>query len=86
MTETQEQTANRPVKRFKHGTLTVSVWANHHEGKAYFQATLTSAYKVKDTDEWKESKTIPYRDLPAASVLLVRASNWIAHQIEKDAR
>ena len=68
-----------PVKTLRHGTLQVSIWKNVYDGKAVYNARLVQRYKDKASDEWKDSKYINDRDLPAASVLIVRASNWIAH-------
>ena len=80
--------SNQPVKRLNHGTLQVSIWKNYNDGKAYYNVNLVHRYNAeKDREkpaDWQSSSSIAYRDLPAASVLLVRASNWIAHKMDQD--
>lgn len=78
---------NAPVKTFAHGTLRLSIWKNHNEGKAYYNAKLEHRYnKQKDPNlpaEWTGSQSIAYRDMPAAMALWQRAWAWINHEQSK---
>lgn len=78
---------NQPIKTFRHGSLQLSVWKNYNNGKAYYNGKIEHRYNAnKDKDgqaDWKSSEYISARDMPAASILWQRASNYIAFQQDK---
>lgn len=77
----------KPVKTFRHGTLQVSIWKSYNSGKPYYNGRIEHRYNANrgdGPDDWKSSDYINSRDMPAAVILWTRASNYIAHQLEKE--
>ena len=67
--------ADAPVKRFRIGNVTASVWKNEGTEKSFFNVTLRRSYK--DGDDWKDSDSLAHGDLLNASMVLTRAEAWI---------
>ena len=64
---------NRPVKTYKAGVISISVWENELEdGKKINSYSLKRVYK-DDNDEWKEASSFRTNDLPKLRALLDKA-------------
>lgn len=74
--------SDKPVKTFRHRTLQLAVWKNVAGEHTIYKSVLSCSYK--SNGEYRSTSSIDYYDLPAASALFSRASNWIAYQIERE--
>lgn len=63
---------NKPVAKFRVGSVTASVWKN--DGN--LSVTLQKSYK--DGDEWKNSDTLFHADVVCAVKALERAEEYLA--------
>lgn len=70
--------ADAPVKRFRIGNLTASVWKNEGQERAFYTVDIQRSYK--DGDEWKNTTSLNASDLLNAAFLLQKANNWIMEQ------
>lgn len=68
---------NRPVKKFRAGAMSVSIFKNdgtrkNGEAVEFDTVQLQRAYKDKN-DEWQNTSTLRVNDLPRAALLLGKA-------------
>lgn len=64
----------QPVKKFRVGSVTAAVWKN--DGN--YSVTIQKSYKVKDTEEWRNTDTLFHSDVVCAVKALERAEAFIA--------
>ena len=57
------QPGNRPVARFKHGGVELSVWPNATEGGTMYNTTISNSYKDDKSGEWKETSSFSPTEL-----------------------
>ncbi|MEO1322257.1 MAG: hypothetical protein AAFV59_04535 [Pseudomonadota bacterium] len=70
-----------PVKKFRLGRITATVWNNPNEkGEDRYSASIVRTYK--DGDAWKETSSFFPEDLPVVSRLTDRALNHIMLRME----
>jgi len=72
---------NHPVKRFKVGYLSATIWENERpsgDGR-WYSIELTRAYK-NGHDEIQNTNSLNAADLETARYLLRQASDWIVQQ------
>jgi hypothetical protein len=67
-----EDERRQPVKKFRVGNVTASVWQN----ASGYSVTLQKSYK--DEDEWKNSQVFFHSDVVCAINALERAEKFIA--------
>ena len=60
--------SNQPKFKLKDGLLSVTVWENQNEGKAFYSTDIKRSYQ--QDDEWKETTSLNKSDLPRAAALL----------------
>ena len=73
------ETQNDPVKKFRIGAITATVWKNEtEEGRSYFSTSIVRTYRDKDTEEWKEMNSYGHDDLLNVARLAERAEAFIA--------
>lgn len=82
--------ANKPVKQFRSGALSVGVWARRHNEETFYNATPQRAYlDKKDTSSGKEEGTWKYTDsfsrddLPIVAALMNQAFSFIVAMEQK---
>lgn len=49
--------SKKPVKKFRHGRVSVAVWRNEHAGEPFYTCSFTNSYKDKETDDWRDSSS-----------------------------
>ena len=54
---------NRPVAKFKHGSIELAVWPNQTESGTLYNTTITNSYKDEKTGEWKPASSFSPTDL-----------------------
>jgi hypothetical protein len=60
----ESQSGNRPVAKFKHGGIELSVWPNQTaEGGTIYNTTISNSYKDEKSGEWKTSSSFSPTDL-----------------------
>lgn len=58
------QPGNRPVAKFKHGGIELSIWPNQTaEGGTMYNTTISNSYKDDKTGEWKQTSSFSPTDL-----------------------
>jgi hypothetical protein len=59
-----QQGGNRPVAKFKHGGIELSVWPNQtSEGGMMYNTTISNSYKDEKSGEWKTTSSFSPTDL-----------------------
>lgn len=71
--------SNAPVKKFRVGFVSASVWKND-ASNGFYSVTFQRAYR--DGDTIKNTDSFGAADLPVLAVLASRAEAWIASQSE----
>lgn len=56
---------NPPVKRFRHGRVSCSIWKNEHDGEPFFTCSFTGSYRDKQTGEWHDTQSYSLYDVYA---------------------
>lgn len=69
---------NEPVKRFRVGAVTASVWENRSNDRAFYSVTLQRSYK--EDGEWKTADSYNAGDLLNLARVVTRCENYIADQ------
>lgn len=57
------QPGNRPVAKFKHGGIELSVWPNQTESGTMYNTTISNSYKDEKSGEWKATASFSPTDL-----------------------
>jgi len=72
-------TANQPIKSFRDGDLSVSVWENRTqrdgEPRTFYKATITKSYKKGE--EYKRTTSFAPEDFATITALLKQAGTFI---------
>ncbi|MBR9692667.1 hypothetical protein GOV07_01915 [Candidatus Woesearchaeota archaeon] len=76
---TQNESTNQPVKKFRAGAITATVWDNEaKEGEGtYKTVSFERSYKDKE-GAWQRTTSLRMNDLPKASLVLQKAYEYIA--------
>jgi len=75
--------ANKPVKTFRIGQITISLWRNPSE-KYGDTLSVTIRKQYKSGEEWKETKSFNVNDLPKLQTGLQKAYEYIVLSESKD--
>lgn len=75
---------NQPVKKFRAGALTATIWHNNGSMKdgtmqSYSSVSFERSYKDKD-NAWKTTNSLRVNDLPKAALVLQKAYEFLAMQ------
>jgi hypothetical protein len=73
---------NRPVHTIRHRSIKASIWRNATGKGPVFNVTVVRGYK--DGDEWKDSHSFSYDDLPIVAKLLNDCHSYITSLIAKE--
>ncbi len=77
--------SNRPIRAFRMGPLTLSVWENQTEvdGRTTLRRSATIQKRFRDKGgEWRDTGTLFADDLLRLSVLAQRAAVWMELKAE----
>lgn len=70
--EEQEKNKNKPVKKFRCGGVTGTIWENEVDDNGnkfiVYSATILRSYKDKN-DEWQETSSFKSNDLPKVNLV-----------------
>jgi hypothetical protein len=85
MEKTQTERPKQPVKKFRAGGITATLWENKGEFKGqentFVSVVLRRSYKDKE-NQWQESDSFRKNDLPKAILVLNKAFEYIAMKEE----
>lgn len=77
--QTAGQTPNLPVKKFRAGAITATVWNNQAKDGENEYKTISFERGYKDKDGvWKTTNSLRVNDLPRAALVLQKAYEFIA--------
>lgn len=62
----------KPIKNYKAGTLTLSMWENESENGKLTSFTIQRSYKDKE-DNWQHTSNLRTQDLPKLQILIQKA-------------
>lgn len=71
--------SNSPVKKFRIGLVTATVWKNENDGKPFYTVQLQRQYKDAEGN-WKGTDYFNHDDLLNCARVMTRAEAWIADQ------
>lgn len=81
----QQQPGNPPVMRVRLGLISVSIWERWtgagQEARAYYQVTVQTSYKNRQTGAWEHTDSLDAGAIPTAIYLLQRATDWITDSL-----
>lgn len=67
----------KPLKRFRSGAISVSIWAQSGKNGDYYTTNAQRAYTKDEGKTWEHSDSFSRDDLPTVAWLLQRAWAWI---------
>lgn len=71
--------SNAPVKKYRIGLVTATIWRNENDGKPFYTVQLSRAFKDAEGN-WKNGDNLNHEDLLNAARVLTRSEAWIAEQ------
>lgn len=80
-----QEEKKKPIKQYRSGAISVSIWRQDGERGAFYNATAQRAFKPEGADKWEHTSSFNRDDLMTAAKLLDLAHTWIIRQEEKDA-
>ena len=73
-----------PIDTIRIGRIKATIWENEHDGKTYYNTTITRSFKVGE--DWQENNSFPTEDLPLVRLIsdkaFERVQELIAEKIE----
>lgn len=75
---------NQPVHTIRHRSIKASIWRNTTGKGPVYNVTVVRSYK--DGNEWKDSHSFSYDDLPIVAKLLNDCHSYITSLIAKERR
>jgi hypothetical protein len=75
---------NRPVHTIRHRSIKASIWRNTTAKGPVYNVIIVRGFK--DGDEWKDSHSFGYNDLPIVAKLLNDCHSYITTLSEKERR
>ena len=73
-------TATQPAKRFRLGSITLTVWPNQdRNGNTYYSTTITRRYR-DGSGNWSDTSSLRHADLPIVRDLVRMGQDWLQLQ------
>ena len=73
-------TTTQPTKRFRLGSITVTIWPNQdRQGRRYHTTTISRSYRDAN-GKWADSGSLRPADLPVVRSLTTQAQDWLLSQ------
>jgi hypothetical protein len=81
---------NQPLKKFKAGAVSATIWENQNKNPkgqvvTFNSVTLERTYKDAN-DEWQKTSTMRSSDLPKASMVLNKAYEFLSMSDDEEMR
>jgi hypothetical protein len=71
---------NKPVQTIRYGSVKATIWRNDGEQGAFYTVTVSRSWRDKTTNEWHDSSSFHFKDLPHLAKAVSDAHSWIAWQ------
>lgn len=68
-----EETKNAPLQTFRQDGVVIKLWANKHNDRTHVSATVGRVYKDKQTDDYKETRSLGETHMLVAETLMQEA-------------
>ena len=85
-TENEKPKGNKPVHELSDGPLKLAIWKNDGEHGPLYSYTFRRRYKVKGTDEWRDTTSYNDDDLLPMAELIREAYDWRKAQRRSDSK
>jgi hypothetical protein len=76
---------SQPAHKIRISNLSVTIWRNTNDKGTWYTANPSRSYKNGD-ETWKETDSLGFDDLLVMAELHRQAFNWIAKQMQADAK
>jgi hypothetical protein len=73
---------NVPVHTIRHRALKASIWRNDTDKGPMYKTTVVRSYK--EGNEWRDTHSFVFDELPAVAKLFFDAHSWIAEQLAEE--
>ena len=69
---------SKPVYSVKVGAISVAVWENTTtvDDKSFTSQNITVSRAYKDKDEWKQTSSLRFQDLPLVATAIQKLMEW----------
>lgn len=68
---------NKPIEKFRSGTIEVAVWENKKDDKVWHSISHKKGYKDSELGEWKDTTNYSVFDIPVLVMLMNKAYEFI---------
>ena len=80
-----ERAKRQPESRVSEANITASIWKNKSSNGGHYYTVTVSRWYKKDGQEGREyTSVLGFHDLPNASIVQMKAHNWIRRAIAKE--
>ena len=80
-----ESTGNKPAHSIRYGNVKATIWPNESEDNGtFYSVTLTRSWR-DEKQEWHDSQSFNFKDLPHLAKAVNDAHSWIAWQERRNA-
>ena len=80
-----EKSKRQPETRISEGNITASIWKNKSSDDGHYYTVTVSRWYKKAGQEGREyTSVLGFHDLPNASIVQMKAHNWIRRTIAKE--
>ena len=79
---TSSNSGNQPIHSIRHRRLKAAIWQNRTEAGIFHNVTVTRSYK--EGEEWRETQSFGYDDLPIVAKLLLDCHTFITQRRAND--
>ena len=81
----QTEAENKPIHTIRYGSVRATIWRNEGE-KGFFHTVTVSRSWRDEKNEWHDSQSFHFKDLPHLAKAVSDAHSWIAWQEGEAAR
>jgi len=69
---------NKPVHSIRYGNIKATIWQNPSETNGPFHTVSVTRSWRDDKDQWHDSQSFNFKDLPSLAKAITDAHSWIA--------
>jgi hypothetical protein len=73
---------NRPAQTARYGAIKCTIWRNDSRNGPFYSTVITRSYK--DGEDWHESPSFGWEDLPTVAKAALDAHSWIREQLASE--
>jgi hypothetical protein len=80
-----EDKKQKPVKEFRMGAIKAAVWKREHEGKTFYNVSISRSFKVEpdgpNDDGWRENNSFDFAELETVKLVAELGAKFIKNQL-----